>query len=91
MKDESLNDLQFRILDSIYFVEPFDKIVEEAGAPRPAVVDELRTMIDRDWVQVMVFDPAGNDYVRTRFYDNDHFEQYHFLATKAGLMKHNGH
>lgn len=86
-----MNDLQFQILDSLYFVESFANVVEEAGEPVPIVVDELRTLIDRGWIQVMEFDQEQNDFVRTAIYDSDHLENYHFLATKDGLMKHNGH
>jgi hypothetical protein len=90
MNDSELNDVQFRILDAVYFVEPFERIAEEAGAPLPVIVDEMRYLIDRGWIQVMQFDPERNDYVRTGIFDTDHLEQYHFLATKAGLLKHNG-
>ena len=54
------------------------------------MVDELRTMIDRGWIQVMMFDKEKGDYIGTAIYDTDHLEEYHFLATKAGLLKHNG-
>ncbi|MEM7374884.1 MAG: hypothetical protein AAF587_40200 [Bacteroidota bacterium] len=86
-----MNDLQFQILDSLYFVESFANVLEEAGEPVPIVVDELRTLIDKGWIQVMEFDQEQNDYVRTAIFDSDHLENYHFLATKDGLMKHNGH
>ncbi|MEZ4773413.1 MAG: hypothetical protein R3D00_09530 [Bacteroidia bacterium] len=90
MNDE-LNDVQFQILDSVYFVESFQNILEESGEQVPVVVDELRTMIDRGWLQVMEFDEAKGDFTRTSIFDTDHLENYHFLATKAGLLKHNGH
>jgi hypothetical protein len=89
--NEPLNDLQFQILDSLYFVESFAHILEEAEAPVSFVVDELRTLIDRDWIQVMVFSERAGDYVRTPIFDTDHLSDYHFLATKNGLLKHNGH
>ncbi|MEZ4830304.1 MAG: hypothetical protein R3C61_29065 [Bacteroidia bacterium] len=89
--NEELNDIQFQILDAVYFVESFENVLEESGAPAPVVVDEIRTLIDRGWLQVMVFDEAKGDYVRTSIFDTDHLEEYHFLATRAGLLKHNGH
>ena len=89
--NEGLTDLQFQILDSIYFVESFEHIVEEAEQPVPIVVDELRTMIDRGWVQVMQFDDEKEDYVRTAIYDADNMQNYHYLATRTGLLKHNGY
>jgi hypothetical protein len=91
MSQAPLTDLQFQLLDSLYFVESFAHVVEEAEAPVPVVIDELRTMIDRGWVQVMEFDRQKGDYVRTAIYDSDHMDRYHYLATKEGLMRHNGH
>ena len=86
-----LNDIQFQILDAVYFVEPFDRIIEEVEATRPVIIAEIRTLLVRDWIQVMVFDEEKNDYQRTAIFDNDHMEEYYFLATKKGLLKHNGY
>ncbi|MEM6629743.1 MAG: hypothetical protein AAF694_08720 [Bacteroidota bacterium] len=88
---EMLTDLQFDILDTLYFVEPFEKIIEEVNTTRPILIDELRTMIDRGWIQVMEFDKGQGDYFRTSIFDTDKLETYFFLATKEGLLKHNGH
>ncbi len=88
--NEELTDLQFQILDSVYFVESFENIREEADATLPVVVAEMRYLIDKGWMQVMQFDEEKDDYVRTAIFDTDHLEEYHFLATRDGLMKHNG-
>lgn len=85
-----LNDLQFKILDSLYFVEPFDNILEEAGAPEAYVADELKTLIDKGLVQPMEYDEKASDYVKSIFYDSDNMRAYHYLATTKGLMVHNG-
>ncbi len=88
--NENINEVQFQILDSVYFVESFEHIREEAGVPVPVLVDELRVLIDKGWVQVMVFDRKKDDFVRTGIFDTDHLEDYHFLVTRNGLMRHNG-
>jgi len=85
-----MTDLQFRILDCLYFVEPFPRIVEEVSEPPAVVADELKTMIHRRWVQVFIFDEQKNDYFPSPTHDVDHFERYAFLATKEGLLRHNG-
>ncbi|MCB9233800.1 MAG: hypothetical protein H6581_19240 [Bacteroidia bacterium] len=85
-----LNDLQFKILDSLYFVEPFDNILAEAGERESYVADELKTLIDKGMVQVMEFDAKAGDFVKSIFYDTDDMRAYHYLATTKGLMKHNG-
>jgi hypothetical protein len=89
--NQPLNDVQFDILDAIYFVEPLENILEEVPAPRAVVLDELRTMIDKGWIQVLRFDEQRGDYIRTAIYDSDHMEDFRYLATKDGLMRHNGH
>jgi len=88
--NQELNDVQFDILDAIYFVEPLENILAEVDAPRAVVLDELRTMIDKGWVQVLRFDEDSGDYVRTAIYDSDQMGDFRYLATKDGLMKHNG-
>jgi hypothetical protein len=85
-----LSDLQFAILDSLYFVEPFDKILEEAGYPENLVGAELRQMISRRWVQPMRFDKELNDFVRSNIHDVDDMRAFSYLATKEGLLRHNG-
>ena len=85
-----LNELQFDILDALYFVEPYDTLLREVGAPEHLVAAELRTLIARRWVQAMHFDARANDWVRTSFHDTDRLGDYRYLATKEGLLKHNG-
>jgi hypothetical protein len=86
----NLNDAQFAILDTLYFVEPFDQIIEESGLPESVVKDELRNLIAARWVQVMAFDETSKDFVRSTLYDADNMRDYHYLATKEGLLKHSG-
>ncbi|MEM6263575.1 MAG: hypothetical protein AAGI38_13770 [Bacteroidota bacterium] len=87
---EELNEVQFQILDSVYFVEPFDNILQEVDHPMPVVRDELRTMIDKGWIQVMEFVEERGDYRRTPIFDTDNMQDYAYLATKEGLLRHNG-
>jgi hypothetical protein len=85
-----LTDMQFRILDALYFVEPFDKILEEVGGPENLVAADLRQLIDRKWVQPMRYSDAAKDYVRSPIHDSDDLRAYHYLATREGLLVHSG-
>jgi len=85
-----LNDLQYKILDSLYFVEPFDKILEEVAEPENLVAAELKQMISRRWVQPMRWDAEKGDFVRSNIHDVDDMRAFRYLATKEGLLKHNG-
>lgn len=90
MKDETLTTVQFDIIDSIYFVEPYANILEEVDKPEPEVRDELKTLLDRGYVNVFTFDKDSGDYLKAPIYDLDNLQDYYFLASKDGLMKHNG-
>ncbi len=85
-----MSELEFEILDAIYFVEPFETIVKEVSEKRiPVIAECLRQMIKQRLVQVMAWSEEKQEYVSTAFYDFDKMHQFHFLATKEGLMKHN--
>lgn len=85
-----LNRVQFAILDALYFVEPYSTLLEEVDAAPGVIAAELHTLIHRGYVQVMVFDEAAQDYVKTPFRDTDNLHAYRYLATKQGLLAHNG-
>ncbi len=89
--NEELTELQFDILDAIYFIEPYQNLLNDIDQPEPVIRDELRTMIDKGWVNVMQFDAEKGDYEKTRIYDTDNMQEYAYLASKDGLLKHNGY
>jgi hypothetical protein len=84
-----LTNVEYDILNSIYFVEPFEKILEEASYPENIVADALKFLIDQKLVTAMKWDAKKNTYVRSFIYDSDNMRAYHYLATKEGLTAHN--
>ena len=84
-----MEDLEFEILDAIYFVEPFETILNEVSEKCYGVVKEcLRKLIRKRWVQVMVFNEEKQEFLSSTFFDFDRMDDYHFLATKDGLKAH---
>lgn len=88
--DSELSDIAHDILNCLYFVEPFDRIVEECGIDRNIVADELKQLIARRLVSPMRYDEVEKEYIRSFIYDSDNMNHYSYLATKDGLMAHNG-
>ncbi|GAB1449612.1 MAG: hypothetical protein LCH37_12060 [Bacteroidetes bacterium] len=84
-----LSELEWDILNCLYFVEPFSTLLEETGYPAPIVADGLKTLIHRKMVVPMRFDETKQEYLRTFYYDADNMDAYSYLATKEGLMAHN--
>lgn len=83
-----LSDIEYEVLNALYFVEPFQHILEECNAPAPIVGDVLKQLIHRKFVVPMKWDEMNQDYVRSFIYDSDDMDAYHYLATKEGLMAH---
>lgn len=88
--NNELSDLQFEILDNIYFVEPYQNILNDIDLPEPVIRAELRKMIGTGLVNVLEFNEEKGDYQKTRIYDTDNMQKYAYLASKDGLLKHNG-
>jgi hypothetical protein len=86
---DQLTDIEYDILNAIYFVEPFRTITAECKAPEKVVADVLKQLIDKKYVSPMQFDENKQEYIRTFFYDSDDMNAYHYLATKEGLLAHN--
>lgn len=87
--NDQLSDIEYDILNAIYFVEPFQNILDECRAPEKIVADVLKQLIAKKYVTPMQFDEQKQEYIRTYFYDSDDMHAYHYLATKEGLMIHN--
>lgn len=84
-----IDDIEFDILNCLYFVEPFEKILEEVHQPPAIVSDVLKTLIRKKMVVAMRWDEEKGDYERSFIYDGDNLNAYSYLATREGLMAHN--
>ncbi len=87
--NNELTELEYEVLNCLYFVEPFEKILEEVPAPPAVVADVLKTLLHKKYVVAMKWDEAQQEYVRSFMYDSDNMKAYSYLATKDGLMAHN--
>ena len=86
---ENLSDIEYDVLNALYFVEPFDNILADCPYPETIVKDVLRQLITRKYVVPMRFDEQKQEYIRSFMYDGDDMRAYAYLATKEGLMAHN--
>ena len=84
-----LTELEYSVLGAVYFVEPYDHILEECDASEKIVRDALRALIQRRYITAMKFDETAGEYVRSFIYDADDMRAFRYMATKDGLMAHN--
>ena len=88
--ENELTDIEYDILNALYFVEPLEHILEECKAAPPVVTDVLKQLIHKKMVVPMKWDEIKSEYVHSFMYDSDNMYAYRYVATKAGLMAHNG-
>lgn len=84
-----LQEIDYDILNSLYFVEPFDKILEEVNHPPKIVGDCLKQLIAKKLVSAMKWDEEKQEYIRSFVFDSDNMHAYSYMATKEGLLIHN--
>ena len=87
--NEKLTEIEYDVLNALYFVEPFDHILADCPYPETIVKDVLRQLITRKYVVPMRFDSEKQEYIRSFMYDGDDMRAYAYLATKEGLIAHN--
>ncbi len=87
--NEPLTDIEYDILNAVYFVEPFEHILQECTEKPAVVADVLKQLIHKKYIVPMLWDEEKSEYVRSFIYDTDDMNRYHYLATKEGLLAHN--
>jgi hypothetical protein len=84
-----LTDVEYDILNAVYFIEPFDKILEDVKYPENIVGDSLKFLITHKYISAMKWDGKRKEHVRSFFYDSDNMRAYSYLITREGLLIHN--
>ena len=84
-----LTDVEYDILNAIYFVEPFEKITEDVDFPVNIISDSLKFLIEHKLVSAMKWDPNKKVFIRSYIYDADNMKAYQYLITREGLEAHN--
>ena len=87
--NEPLTDIEYDILNAIYFVESFEHILEECKEKPAIIADVIKQLIHKRYIVPMRWDEEKTEYVRSFIYDTDDMRAYHYLATKEGLIAHN--
>ena len=84
-----LTEIEYDILNAVYFVESFDKIIEDVKYPVNILADSLKFLIRKKFVSPMKWDEKRNEFVRSFMYDSDNMRAYRYIITREGLEAHN--
>lgn len=83
-----MTDIEFDVLDELYFVQPFAHLVEELDLDELALRDALATLIEKGWVKCFL--SMQEEALSFEVKLEEKYKEYFYLATKVGLMAHNG-
>ena len=82
-----MTDQEFEILDELYFVQTFEALRHSTNLSGPELKRWLNQLIDKGWVKCL--DSLTEEVVTDAPDFEIHYKNYHYLATKAGLLAHN--
>ena len=80
-----MNDAEYRVLDRLFFPEPFGKLPEETGLPPKLVAAALRQLVHQRMVTAMTWDAGRSEWSPTKAYNADDLTGYAFQITHRGL------
>ncbi|MDQ3392658.1 MAG: hypothetical protein M3512_00875 [Bacteroidota bacterium] len=82
-----MTDIEFEILDELYFVVSFKVLVDNISIEEEKLVPHLRNLINKGWVRCFL-NIAGDEPTDISGFDKQYMK-YYYLASKEGLKAHN--
>ncbi len=83
-----MTDDQFDLLDELYFVQSFDYLKETLEWGKDRLKETLKSLIDKGWVKC--YENRKAETITDVIDFEGLYNRYFYLATKAGLLAHNG-
>ena len=84
-----LTDLEFRIIDELYFVTSFSDLTYALAEGQSSLTEGLRTLLEKELITQLVFEQELKDYRKLEKPDFDTLEHSYFVASRKGLLIHN--
>ena len=82
-----MNDLEFDVLDELYFVISYPDLAEACGLSDEELIATLQDLYQKGWIKVL---NSVDEEVKSSEMDlTADFAAYYYLATKNGLLAHN--
>jgi len=86
--DKMMSDEEFDVLDELYFVQPFSYLQEELDLDDDQLKSALQKLLKKDYIKC--FFNMNDEVFEDQLDFENLFREYFYLATKTGLLAHNG-
>ncbi|MEQ9438348.1 MAG: hypothetical protein RIG62_04840 [Cyclobacteriaceae bacterium] len=83
-----MTDLEYDVMDELYFVSSFEQLRETLELEDDELRNVLQTLLRKEWITCYLNHSEEIPHQEADF--SDHYQKYYYLATKAGLLAHNG-
>ncbi|WP_420385757.1 hypothetical protein [Roseivirga sp.] len=83
-----MSDAEFDVLDELYFVQPFSYLTEELDMDEEELKQVLFNLLKKGYVKCF-FNMNDEVFEDKMNFDAD-YQSYYYLASKQGLLAHNG-
>jgi DNA-binding MarR family transcriptional regulator len=78
--------LEFEVLDELYFVIPFEELLQKMDLDSSGLSDVLYSLCRKGWIRIY---KTPDDELDADQVELSKFQDYFFLASKEGLFAHN--
>lgn len=86
---ENMTDNEFDLLDELYFVQSFEVINDALNWEKALLKETLFSLYKKDFIKILIeHDVDFSDTIDS--YEMFDWENKYFLASKKGLLLHNG-
>lgn len=79
---------EFDLLDELYFVQPYDFLKEELEWADEEIFETLKSLQEKGWIKC--FKAMDEEVFEGELDLKNNYRSYFYLASKKGLMAHNG-
>lgn len=83
-----MTDEEFDVLDELYFVSSYPELKSNTGFEDDVLREVLKQLAVKGWIKVLRNSDDEVPFVQGDFEEN--YRNYFYLASKAGLLAHNG-
>ena len=85
-----MNELEFEIIEELYFVTSFTALLTNLSTEKQELKEALTTMVKQEWVTQLQYNITSKEFEKNSILNLEQFEECSYLATKKGLLLHNG-
>lgn len=83
-----MSDLEFDVLDELYFVQSFKDLLQLTELEENELKPVLEKLLAKGWIRC--FKDITEEVAKSELDFELEFRKYYYLASKEGLLAHNG-